>query len=215
MEAGPLGFLKELLIPPAGQGKHLIMTLLPDNKEMVRYFTPTKERQLGARLISQAKFKATLEAEMKDDIIRFISFSGILVLALILILFRNLRRAVLALFPAVFGVAATFGLLGLLQIPLNIFHIVALPLVIGLGADYGIFMVFQEIKSPSQSTVKAVKISGLTTLAGFGVLVFAKHPSLNSLGSTVAAGVSAALICAVFILPHMLRLNNTKADAHE
>ncbi len=71
-------------------------------------------------------------------------------------------------------------------------------------------MVFQEIKTPSAWTIKAVKISGLTTLAGFGVLVFARHPSLNSLGATVSIGITAALCCAIFILPHLLRLNEDK-----
>ncbi|TIH15795.1 transporter [Marinifilum sp. JC120] len=206
-QSGPLGVVAEMFIPPSNIGEEkLLMTLLQDNEQVNEYYTPQKENELGVRLVSQSRFKSTLEHEMERDIIKFITCSGILVIVLIFGLFRNIRRAVLALFPAVFGVAVTFGLLGMLQIPLNIFHIVALPLVIGLGADYGIFMVFQEIRIPSLWTVKAVKISGLTTLAGFGVLVFAKHPSLHSLGSTVFIGITAALCCAVFVLPHLLRL---------
>ncbi|ACS78598.1 MMPL family transporter [Maridesulfovibrio salexigens] len=208
---GPLSFIYDLLVPPSNDGQEkLVMTLLPDNKQVDGYYSAQKEMELGVRLVSQSRFKANLEQEMKLDIIKFISCSGIMVALLILGLFRNLRRAILALFPAIFGVTVTFGLLGVLQIPLNIFHIVALPLVIGLGADYGIFMVFQEIKTPSAWTIKAVKISGLTTLAGFGVLVFAKHPSLNSLGATVSIGITAALCCAIFILPQLLRLSEDK-----
>lgn len=210
---GPLNFLSELLIPSVKTGGNKqVMTLLPDNKQINEYYSPSKEKELGVRLVSQSRFKSTLEQEMKRDITRFIACSGLLVTILIFGLFRNLRRAALALLPAVFGVTVTFGLLGIMQIPLNIFHIVALPLVIGLGADYGIFMVFQEIRVPSLWTVKAVKISGLTTLAGFGVLIFAKHPSLHSLGATVSIGISGALLCAVFVLPHLLRLN--LEDAH-
>ncbi|WP_319776893.1 MMPL family transporter [Maridesulfovibrio sp.] len=210
--ASPLAPLAKMFIPAAGSnGEKQIITLLPDNKRIMNYYTPRKEKELGVRLVSQSRFKATLEKEMERDILRFITCSGLLVAALIFILFRNLRRALLAVFPAVFGVAVTFGLLGIMQIPLNIFHIVALPLVIGLGADYGIFMVFQEIRMPSLWTVKAVKISGLTTLAGFGVLVFARHPSLHSLGTTVCIGITAALCCAVIVLPHLLRL---EGDGH-
>lgn len=202
----PLAFLEDIFIPRQNGAKRLILTLLPDNSTVTAYFTGQKEKQLGARLVSQSRFKAALEHEMQADIFRFISLSGVLVLLLSGLLFRNLRRALLAVFPALFGTVTTFGLLGMLSIPLNIFHIVALPLVIGLGADYGIFMVFQEIRLPSAATVRAVKISGLTTLAGFGVLVFAGHPSLHALGTTVATGVSAALFCAIFILPYFLHL---------
>ncbi|WP_419781042.1 MMPL family transporter [Maridesulfovibrio sp.] len=205
--SGPLAPLAKMFIPSNDSGTvQQVITMLPDNNRVTGYYTPQKEKELGVRLVAQSRFKSNLEQEMKRDIIKFISFSGVLVAVLIFALFRSLRRAALALFPAVFGVAVTFGLLGLLQIPLNLFHIVALPLVIGLGADYGIFMVFQEIRTPSPWTVKAVKISGLTTLAGFGVLVFAKHPSMSSLGATVSIGISSALSCAVFVLPHLLRL---------
>ncbi len=205
LRSGPLAPLAKMFIPASPESdEKQIITMLPDNKLVTDYYTPQKEKELGVRLVAQSRFKSALELEMKRDIIKFISCSGLLVTMLILGLFRNLRRAALALFPAVFGVAVTFGLLGLLQIPLNIFHIVALPLVIGLGADYGIFMVFQEIRALSPWTVKAVKISGLTTLAGFGVLVFAKHPSLHSLGATVSIGITAALCCAVYVLPQLL-----------
>ena len=210
--SGPLAPLAKMFIPMDNSGTtKQVITMLPDNKKITDYYTPQKEEELGVRLVAQSRFKAQLEQEMKRDIIKFISISGLLVAVLIFALFRNLRRAALAVFPAVFGVALTFGLLGMLQIPLNLFHIVALPLVIGLGADYGIFMVFQEIRTPSPWTVKAVKISGLTTLAGFGVLVFAKHPAMSSLGATVSIGISSALCCAVFVLPHLLRL---KGDDH-
>ncbi|HAS89113.1 MAG TPA: transporter [Desulfovibrio sp.] len=205
LRSGPLAPLAKMFIPASPESdEKQIINMLPDNKLVTNYYTPQKEKELGVRLVAQSRFKSALELEMKRDIIKFISCSGLLVTMLILGLFRNLRRAALALFPAVFGVAVTFGLLGLLQIPLNIFHIVALPLVIGLGADYGIFMVFQEIRALSPWTVKAVKISGLTTLAGFGVLVFAKHPSLHSLGATVSIGITAALCCAVYVLPQLL-----------
>ena len=211
LRSGPLAPLAKMFIPvnPENDEKQII-TMLPDNKLVTDYYTPQKEKELGVRLVAQSRFKSALEQEMKRDIIKFISRSGLLVTVLILGLFRNLRRAALALFPAVFGVTVTFGLLGLLQIPLNIFHIVALPLVIGLGADYGIFMVFQEIRKPSPWTAKAVKISGLTTLAGFGVLIFAKHPSLHSLGATVAIGITAALCCAVFVLPQLLHFRENE-----
>ena len=209
--SGPLAPLAKMFLPVSETNKtKLVMTLLPDSERINSYYSPQKEKDLGVRLVSQSRFKSNLEQEMKRDIIKFISCSGVLVAVLIFTLFRSLRRAILALFPAIFGVAITFGLLGVLQIPLNIFHIVALPLVIGLGADYGIFMVFQEIRTPSPWTVKAVKISGLTTLAGFGVLVFAKHPSLHSLGATVSIGITAALCCAVFVLPQLLQLKEDK-----
>ena len=49
--------------------------------------------------------------------------------------------------------------------------------------------------------MEAVRISGITTLIGFGVLVLARHPFLFSLGLTVSLGVGAALLTALYLLP--------------
>ena len=85
------------------------------------------------------------------------------------------------------------------------FHVVALPLIIGLGADYGIFMVGQVRSGKDGHTTRAVLVSGLTTLAGFGALVLARHPALHTLGLTVLVGVGAAIPVAVLLVPALYR----------
>ncbi len=62
-----------------------------------------------------------------------------------------------------------------------------LPLVIGIGVTNGIHILnrFAEERTPgilSRSTGKAVLVSGLTAIAGFGSLMLAKHRGIHSLG---------------------------------
>ena len=62
-----------------------------------------------------------------------------------------------------------------------------LPLVIGVGVTNGIHILnrFAEEQNPSilaRSTGKAVLVSGLTTIAGFGSLMLAEHRGIASLG---------------------------------
>ena len=205
LDKASLGFLSDIFIPKSYSGKSTLVTFLPSSKEIQEYFSPEVEQELGVRLVSNPRFKASLEEAMGSDIKHFIFISGLTVGLLVFALFRNVRRSCLALLPATTGIAMVFGVLGFTGTALNLFHITALPLIIGLGADYGIFLVNREAQQAKLTTIAAVKVSGLTTLAGFGVLILARHPSLHSLGITVLVGVSAALISALYVMPHLLR----------
>ena len=94
-----------------------------------------------------------------------------------------------------------FGVMGGLGIGFNLFNVVAAILIIGLGVDYGILVVCRISEGSNHATEKAVLVSGLTTLAGFGALVMARHPALHSIGVTVILGIGAAIPSALFVIP--------------
>jgi predicted RND superfamily exporter protein len=84
-----------------------------------------------------------------------------------------------------------------------------LPLVIGIGVTNGIHILnrFAEEQTPSilaKSTGKAVLVSGLTTIAGFGSLVLAKHRGIESLGLVMATGVATCMLAGLTFLPALL-----------
>jgi len=56
------------------------------------------------------------------------------------------------------------------------------------------------------STGKAVLVSGLTTISGFGSLVLAQHQGIKSLGYVMAAGTAACMIAGLTFLPALLNL---------
>jgi predicted RND superfamily exporter protein len=86
-----------------------------------------------------------------------------------------------------------------------------LPLVIGIGVTNGIHILnrFAEEQHPSilaRSTGKAVLVSGLTAIAGFGSLILAKHRGIQSLGCVMAMGITTCMIAALTFLPALLNL---------
>ena len=117
------------------------------------------------------------------------------------LLFRNFKRLLLALVPVISGILFMVGVMGGLGISFNLFNIVAAVLIMGLGVDYGIFMVNKISQNVDDHTERAVFVSGLTTLAGFGALVLARHPALHSIGLTVLLGISAAIPSALLVIP--------------
>ncbi len=123
--------------------------------------------------------------------------------------FRSIPYALLAALPLSLGVLQTFGILGILNLPLNPANMIALPLMLGLGVDYGIHIVhdFREQRGPyrmSPSTAVAVLVDSLTTIVGFGALMIASHQGLQSLGRVLTIGVSCCLFTSFIMLPALL-----------
>ncbi len=136
-------------------------------------------------------------------------YALVIILAVLVFDFRNLRLALLAAVPLGLGVVQMFGLLGLLNIPLNPANLIALPLILGIGIDYGVHIVHEYAASPgrwrlSASTAAAVLIDSLTTIVGFGSLMIASHHGLASLGRVLTLGVSCCLFTSLVLLPALL-----------
>ncbi len=128
---------------------------------------------------------------------------------LVFIHFRSVVCVVLSLLPVGLGMLWMTGLMGWRGIDFNPANIMTLPLVIGIGVTSGIHILnrFAEEQSPtilSKSTGKAVLLSALTTVAGFGSLLLAKHQGIASLGFVMAVGTSTCLIAALTFFPSLL-----------
>jgi hypothetical protein len=94
-------------------------------------------------------------------------------------------------------------------VPFNPANIMTLPLVVGVGVTNGIHILnrFAEENDPgilARSTGKAVLLSALTTVAGFGSLMIAKHQGIASLGLLMAAGTFGCLVAGLVFLPTLL-----------
>jgi uncharacterized protein len=133
------------------------------------------------------------------------------IMLLVLIHFRSVGSVFLALVPVAVGSIWLGGLMGLGNIPLNPANIMTLPLAIGIGVTNGIHILnrFAEEQQPgilAKSTGKAVLVSGLTTIAGFGSLVLAEHQGIRSLGYVMATAVATCMIAGLTFLPALLNL---------
>ena len=56
----------------------------------------------------------------------------------------------------------------------------------------------------TKSTGKAVLVSGLTAIVGFGSLILAKHQGIRSLGIIMSFGIAACMVAALAVLPAFL-----------
>jgi uncharacterized protein len=138
-------------------------------------------------------------------------YSLIAIAFLVFVHFRSFGAVVLSLLPVGIGTLWLAGLMGWLDIPFNPANIMTLPLVIGIGVTNGIHILnrFAEERTPSilsRSTGKAVLVSGLTAIAGFGSLMLAKHQGIHSLGCVMATGIATCMLAGLAFLPALLNL---------
>ncbi len=152
---------------------------------------------------------------LKNSYERAAWYSLMAIAILVLVHFRSLTAVILSLLPVGIGTLWLVGLMGLLDIPFNPANIMTLPLVIGIGVTNGIHILnrFAEERTPSilsRSTGKAVLVSGLTAIAGFGSLMLAKHRGIHSLGSIMATGIATCMVAGLAFLPALLNLLGRK-----
>jgi hopanoid biosynthesis associated RND transporter like protein HpnN len=126
---------------------------------------------------------------------------------------RRARGTAVALSPLVLGVLWTVGFMHVFGLDFNLANVWALPLIIGTAAEFGlnIFLRFQEGRDTggprlAQSTVVAVALNGLTTMAGFASLMVAHHRGIFGLGLLLTVGMVASLLSSLVVLPVLLRI---------
>ena len=133
------------------------------------------------------------------------------IVLLVMFHFRSPTSVLLSLLPVAIGSIWLGGLMGAFGVPFNPANIMTLPLVLGIGVTNGIhilnrFAEEQQANILAHSTGKAVFVSGLTTIAGFGSLIIAQHQGIRSLGYLMAAGVTTCMVAGLTFLPALLNL---------
>jgi predicted exporter len=111
-------------------------------------------------------------------------------LAIFALLFWRYRLSAwrILLAPAAASIA-TLAALGWLGLPLQLFHVLALMLILGLGVDYGIFL-REEPDRQDRFAWLAVGLSAVSALLAFGLLALSQTPPLHAFGLTMLIGMA-------------------------
>jgi predicted exporter len=117
-------------------------------------------------------------------------------LAIFALLFLRYRwSAWRVLLPPAAASIATLALLGLLGLPLQLFHVLALMLILGLGVDYGIFLQ-EEPDRRDHFAWLAVGLSAISAILAFGLLALSQTPPLQAFGATMLIGMASVWLIA-------------------
>ncbi|HHF2993757.1 TPA: MMPL family transporter [Vibrio diabolicus] len=111
------------------------------------------------------------------------------VIFLVLIKRYGLQHSWRVLLPSLIACACGLATAVAMGTTLNLFNLLGLVLILGIGIDYTLF--FAE-KARSVSTLLAVTLSAITTVLSFGLLSLSQTHAIHSFGITVLSGIFVA-----------------------
>lgn len=140
------------------------------------------------------------------------------ILALLLLDFRRLDFTLFALVPLIVAIGWTLGAMFLLDLRYNFVNMIAVPILLGIGVDDGVHFVHRlrlaqgspdlgaGLREAGASVGRAIFLTSVTTIAGFGSIALYPHRGMASLGVVLALGVAACFGATVLALPPLLQI---------
>jgi uncharacterized protein len=186
-----------------------------DAKYLMRWADSFRHVTLPNGEVIHGSGRAVIFADMiktiGEDAPRAIAVSALGTIVVILIAFRGSPLALGVFVPWLLGVAGLVGFLYLRDIRLNFLNFVALPITIGIGAEYAHNMMQRyRLEGPGQlrrvvlATGGALTLCSLTTSLGYFALLFSINRGIHSFGLAAAMGELTCLAATVLWLPAIL-----------
>ena len=155
----------------------------------------------------------TILGMLRHDAVYTLAIAFVIIFGVLTVLQRSLNRAILVSLPILLAITWTAGTLGWLGIKLSFATAGLGAMVLGLGVEYGIFMLTRYREENSKKDkIKALKEtiptvgaaivgSGSTTMIGFLALTLSIIPMMQNLGLSLAIGIFFCIIATVLIQP--------------
>jgi len=152
-------------------------------------------------LFEQGTFASEIYSEFRATTLRQLALGSALVVLLLLLRYRAWRPALTAFLPSALVALLLLGLLAGFGVSANLFHVMSLCLVMGMGVDYGIFLVDSAGHPQGHgATLLSLLVSCLTTVFALGALALSAEPSLRAIGVTSGVGIALSYLLAPLAL---------------
>jgi hydrophobe/amphiphile efflux-3 (HAE3) family protein len=174
---------------------------------------------VSARLAGLPVLAAEANSALSSSARRLLTLlAGLIAVALVLTaVFRDLRRALVPLIPIALATGWSALIVYLIGIPLNPMSATLGALVIAISTEFSVLLSerFRQERAAGygrtealartyRSTGRAVLASGITAIAGFGVLVFSNITMLRDFGFVTLVDLTVSLSGVLMVLPAVL-----------
>lgn len=152
---------------------------------------------------------------LKKDLILITLLSFILITLLLYIDFRSIGITLFCQLPLILGIIWMLGTMVFCGIELNFMNCIATALILGIGIDYAIHLLhrYREgggIGIAVDQTGRGIVVSAITTMVGFGSIIFSDFPGLSSMGAVTLLGVGYCLLLTLTLIPAVIRIHERK-----
>jgi 1-acyl-sn-glycerol-3-phosphate acyltransferase len=192
-----------------GKGDFLVLTTLsvPDRSRLPEVSARLQAALPNVAIMDKRGFVEHMTGLVSQE---FHKLALISFLAITLCLFLFLLRVELVLvnlIPVFLSVLATLGLLGLMNIPVNLMSLLFVVFIFAVGVDFSLFLMSGALSrhrlqgGDEPLMAGTVVLCALTSTGGFAALLFARHPALFSMGITGVLAMLTSMAAALVVVP--------------
>ncbi|QXB20916.1 MMPL family transporter [Lelliottia amnigena] len=200
--------VNDWLASPASEGWRLLWLTLPTGESGV--LVPVDGAKNSATLSElAAKNPGVVWVDRKASFDSLFSLyrtvlTGLLLVALMVIacgamLRLGWRKGLISLVPSVLSLGCGLAALAASGHPVNLFSLLALVLVLGIGINYTLF--FSNPRGTPLTSMLAITLAMMTTLLTLGMLVFSATQAISSFGIVLVSGIFTAFLLAPLAMP--------------
>ena len=166
----------------------------------------------SSRATSVDLVSTQLTNSVRHSFVWALIIGGTIVLLLLISHFNDPVGIFCSLFPVFSGVIAMLGLMAMCGMRLNFMNVMVLVTILGMGSDYGLHIAHRvrncgeaEYQGRFIQSGRAVLLSALTTIAGFGSLALTDYGALASIGWATNFGIAATTLFTLVTLPAFMQ----------
>ena len=193
-------------------GKATLVTLVKAIPEKRAEVYKAFEKESNVTVLDKQYLTNRFVEIINADFSRIALMTSLLVFFVLLLMYGRIELTLVSFIPMFISWVWILGIMAMAGIQFNIINIIVSALIFGLGDDYSLFIMdglLQEYKTGKKnlsSFKSSIILSAVTTIAGLGVLIFAKHPALRSIAFISIIGILCVVIMAQILIPFLFSL---------
>lgn len=196
------------LASPASEGWRLLWLTLPDGEsgvlvpvDGVKNSTALSERAAQHEGVVWIDRKASFDSlfALYRTLLTGLLCVALAAIACGAIIRLGWRQGLISLVPSVLSLSCGLAALAVAGHSVNLFSLLALVLVLGIGINYTLF--FSNPRGTPLTSMLAITLAMMTTLLTLGMLVFSATQAISSFGIVLVSGIFTAFLLAPLAMP--------------
>lgn len=193
-------------------GKYLILNAAQMSTEKEAEVSDRIAAMPHAVVVDPLYYTGGMISLIHKDFNMALLISSIFVFVVLLLSFRDILISLLAFMPMFLSWYVVQGWMAILGLKFNMINIVISTFIFGIGVDYSIFVMKGLIEGQRQEGSKlleyhkvAIFFSALVLIIVMGAMLFAKHPTIVSIGECALIGMVSTILITYTLQPLIFR----------
>ena len=195
-----------------------------NGRDLIRFANAVRTVELGDGETVTTSGGSVIFADIVTSIsgdgprVTLVAAAGLIIVVVLLV--GRSRQAVAVLVATASGSLLMVAMCAILDLKVNFLDFVALPITLGIGVDYAINVAYRHDNEAIPDPIMTLRTSGaavfvcsLTTIVGYGSLLFSENLAIRGFGLASLIGELACVATALILVPALLALRRKPSAA--